>query len=143
MILIEDTRNKIGKHNNVFRYCKKHNIKLQRKVLPVGDYMLLQGKKAVDTKQSILELANDLYSDKLAFNKKYKKCLKFGISLIVLVEEKVNCREDLISWKSEHTRINGKFLYEMMTTLMVSYGIKFVFCDKKDTGQTLINLLKE
>lgn len=143
MVLIEDTRNKIGKHNNVFRYCKKHNIEICRKALLVGDYMLPNGKISVDTKQSIIELANDIYSDKLAFNKKYKKCLRYGIKLIVLIEENIDCLENLVSWKSNRTRISGKFLYEMMTTLKLSYGVRFVFCDKKDTGKTLIELLNE
>lgn len=143
MILIEDTRNKIGKHNNIFAYCKKNNIEIRRQVLNVGDYMLPNGKIAIDTKKNILELANDLYSDKLAFNKKYKKCLKEGIKLIVLTEEKPNSRENLVSWKLEHTRINGKYLCDMMFTIELSYGVQFVFCDKKDTAKILFELLKE
>lgn len=141
-ILIEDVRNKIGKHNNIFKYCKDNNIEIQRKVLNVGDYMLPQGTIAVDTKQSLSELANDLYTDKLAFNKKYKKCLKDGIQLIVLVEEKVNNLNELVTWKSKHSRINGRLLLDMIHTIQVSYGVKFVFCDKKNTGETLLKLLK-
>ena len=141
MILIEDSRNKIGKHNNIFKYCKEHDIDIQRKVLNVGDYMLPQGTIAVDTKQSLSELANDLYTDKLAFNKKYKKCLKDGIKLIVLVEEKVNNLNELVAWKSKHSRINGRLLLDMIHTIQVSYGVKFVFCDKKDTPIKLLQLL--
>lgn len=142
MILIEDSRNKIGKHNNIFKYCKDNNIEIQRKVLNVGDYMLPQGTKAIDTKKDLEELANDLYRDKLAFNKKYKKCLKDGIELVVLVEEKINNLNELVAWVSKHSRINGRFLLEMIHTLKVSYGIKFIFCDKKDTGKILIDILK-
>lgn len=141
MILIEDSRNKIGKHNNIFKYCKDNNIEIQRKVLNVGDYMLPQGTKAIDTKQSLSELANDLYNDKLAFNKKYKKCLQDGIKLIVLVEEKINNLNELVSWKSKHSRINGRFLLDMIHTIKVSYGVKFVFCDKEDTPRKIFELL--
>lgn len=142
IILIEDTRNKIGKHNNIFKYCKEHDIEIQRKVLNVGDYMLPQGTIAVDTKQSLSELANDLYTDKLAFNKKYKKCLKDGIKLIVLVEEPIKDLNELVAWKSKHSRINGRLLLDMIHTIQASYGVKFVFCDKKNTGETLLKLLK-
>ena len=142
MILIEDSRNKIGKHNNIFKYCKEHGIEIQRKVLNVGDYMLPQGTTAVDTKADIEELASDLHRDKLALNKKYKKCLKDGIKLIVLVEEKVNNLNELVAWKSKHSRINGRLLLDMIHTIQVSYGVKFVFCDKKNTGETLLKLLK-
>lgn len=142
MIIIEDSRNKVGKHNNIFKYCKEHNIEIQRKVLNVGDYMFPQGTKAVDTKQSILELANDLYTDKLAFNKKYKKCLKDGIKLIVLVEEEIKTLSDLLSWKSNHSKINGRYLLDLIHTIRVSYNVDFIFCNKRDTGKVIIKLLK-
>lgn len=143
MILIEDSRNKKGKHNNIFRHCKQNNIEIQRKVLNVGDYMLPQGTIAVDTKQSIEELANDLYRDQKAFNKKYKKCLKDGIKLVVLVEEEIKDLNDLVKWQSQHGRINGRYLIEMIHTIQVSYGVRFVFCSPKKTAQTLFELLKE
>lgn len=141
MILIEDTRQHKNKHLNIHRYCQDNNIEIQRKVLNVGDYMLPQGTIAVDTKQSLSELANDLYTDKLAFNKKYKKCLKDGIKLIVLVEEEIKSLNELVKWKSKHSRINGSYLVEMIHTIKVSYGVRFVFCDKKDTPIKLLELL--
>ncbi len=143
MILIEDSRNKIGKHNNIFKYCKEHGIEIQRKVLNVGDYMLPQGTTAIDTKQSIDELANDLYRDKLALNKKYKKCLQDGIKLIVLIEQPIKDLNELLKWKSRHSRINGSYLVEMVHTIKVSYGVRFVFCSPQKTAQKLLELLKE
>ena len=143
MILIEDSRNKIGKHNNIFKYCKEHGIEIQRKVLNVGDYMLPQGTTAVDTKADIEELASDLHRDKLALNKKYKKCLQDGIKLVVLVEEEMPTLNDLLSWKSKHSRINGAYLFEMMRAVKLSYGVRFAFCSPKKTAQKLLELLKE
>ena len=151
MILIEDTRQHKNKHLNVHRYCQDNNIEIVPMCLNVGDYMLAErvngkvvpiGNTSCDTKATILECANDLYTDKLAFNKKYKKCLKDGIKLIVLVEEKVNNLNELVAWKSKHSRINGRILLDMIHTIKVSYGVKFVFCDKKNTGETLLKLLK-
>lgn len=143
MILIEDSRNKIGKHNNIFKYCKEHGIEIQRKVLNVGDYMLPQGTTAVDTKADIEELAIDLHRDKLALNKKYRKCLKDGIKLIVLIEQPIKDLNDLLKWKSRHSRINGSYLVEMIHTIKVSYGVRFVFCSPQKTAQKLLELLKE
>lgn len=143
MILIEDSRNKIGKHNNIFKYCKEHGIEIQRKVLNVGDYMLPQGTTAVDTKADIEELASDLHRDKLALNKKYKKCLKDGIKLIVLIEQPIKDINELLKWKSHHSRINGSYLVEMIHTIKVSYGVRFVFCSPQKTAQKLLELLKE
>lgn len=149
-ILIEDTRQQVGKHDNIAKYCEEKGIHIIRKTLLVGDYMLGAyenfefrpiGNTSVDTKKDRAELANDLYRDKLAFNKKYKKCYEQGIKLIVLIEEPITTMSELLSWSSPHTKINGKSLFDMMQTLKVSYGIKFIFCDKKDTGMMIMNLL--
>lgn len=142
MVLLQDFREKKGHHDSVEWYCKKNNITLRRVRLNVGDYMFEGGKISVDTKQSILELSNDLYRDKVSFNKKYKKCYQEGIKLIVLVEEKVKTLKELVSWQNNHTKIKGRFLLEMINDLRVSYGVEFCFCDKKDTGALVISLLK-
>lgn len=143
MILIEDSRNKIGKHDNIIRYCKDNGIEIQRKVLNVGDYMLPQGTKAIDTKANIDELANDLYRDKKDLNKKYKKCLHDKIKLIVLIEEPIKNISELKSWQSKHSKINGRLLIDLIHTLQISYGIRFIFCHPKDTGAKILELLKE
>lgn len=155
LIMVQDAREKKNYHNNIEDYCKKINLPIIRKRLNVGDYRLATISKnneiifinniSVDVKGvgGLEELASDLYSDKLAFNKKYKKCLKDGIKLIVLVEEPIKYLTELVAWKSKHSRINGRFLLDMIHTIQVSYGVKFVFCDKKDTPQKLFELLKD
>lgn len=152
-LIIQDTREKSGKHLNIELYCKSINLKIVRKVLNVGDYMLGEIKDGeifpinntrVDIKGGgLLELAQDLHRDKLSFNKKYKKCYKDGVKLIVLVEEMVQSNRDIMSWKSKYTKITGRYLFDMITDLRISYGIKFIFCDKKDTGRVLIDLLTQ
>lgn len=142
MILYQDQREKRGHHNSVENYCREHNITIIRKRLNVGDYMFPNGKIAVDTKQDLAELASDLYRDKLAFNKKYKKCLADGIKLIVLVEENVQSLNDIVRWKSQHGKISGRMLLDLMQTIRVSYGVDFKFCDKKNVGESIIKLLK-
>lgn len=142
MILYEDTRQKEAKHDNVHRYCKDNNIDIVPICLEVGDYMLPNGNISVDTKASIVELAGDLYSDKLAFNKKYKKGLKAKIRLVVLIEEPIKTMSELVRWKNPHGKINGRLLIELMNTVQLSYGVKFMFCDKSETGQTIIKILK-
>lgn len=141
MILLQDQREKHGHHTSVEDYCEKNGIVIVRKRLNVGDYMLPHGKISIDTKQHLLELASDLYRDKLEFNKKYKKCYQDGIKLIVLVEQPISSIKEILEWKSEHTKISGRQIVDMMHTLKVSYGISFKFCQPKDTGQIVISLL--
>ena len=59
VILIEDTRNQVGKHKNVESYCRRMGIEIVRQKLDVGDYAFPDGKISVDTKQDIMELFCD------------------------------------------------------------------------------------
>lgn len=150
MIIIQDFREKHGHHNSIEQYCKENNILLYRMKLEVGDYMLGTfqngkyvpiGNISVDTKQDLSELATDLYKDKLAFNKKYRKCYDSKIQLYVLVEQEVKSLQDIVTWSSPHTRVNGRLLLDMIDRLRKSYGVKFVFCPKNQTAQNIINIL--
>lgn len=150
MLIIQDQREKQGHHNEISNYCKEHEIPLIRKRLEVGDYMLGEikcgkvvpvGKRSIDTKAHLQELCGDLYRDKVAFNKKYKKCLDNGIELYVLVEQEIKSLSDILSWSSPHSKISGKMLYDMIDRVRKSYGVKFVFCRKENVAQTIINIL--
>jgi hypothetical protein len=152
MIIIQDFREKHGHHNSIEQYCKENNILLYRMKLEVGDYMLGTfqngkyvpiGNISVDTKQDLSELATDLYKDKLAFNKKYRKCYDNKIQLYVLVEQEVKTLRDIVTWSSPHTRVNGRLLLDMIDRLRKSYGVKFVFCPKNQTAQNIIKILTE
>ena len=152
MLIIQDQREKHGHHNLIENYCKTNEIPLMRKRLEVGDYMLGEikcgkvvpiGKRSVDTKQSIDETASDLYRDKVAFNKKYKKCLDNGIELYVLVEQEITSLNDILSWSSPHSKVSGKMLYDMIDRVRKSYGVKFVFCRKENVAQTIVNILTQ
>lgn len=141
MELYQDCREKIGHHTNIETFCKNNGITIIRKRLEVGDYMFPNGKISVDIKQHLEELANDLYRDRLAFGKKYKKCLAQGIKLIVLVEQPIKSFQELAKWQSKHSRISGQYLINLMHEITISYGVKFMFCDKSKTGEVLMQLL--
>jgi ERCC4-type nuclease len=143
MILLCDTRQKAHKHLNIELYCREHNITMVQRCLNVGDYQIQGGQVCVDTKKDILELAQDLHRDRLSFNKKYKKCLKEGLKLIVLVEQPISSNRDILEWKSKYTKITGRYLFDMITELKMSYGIRFMFCGKNETGRVLINILTQ
>ena len=143
MIILSDTRQQRGKHCNIESYCKNNGITLIPVTLQVGDYMLPNGKVSCDTKASILELINDLYSDKKAFNKKYRKCYEYGIHLIVLVEEEIHSLQELCKWRNNHTKLTGRELLDMIQDLETSYNVEFRFCNKNKTGAVLVELLHE
>lgn len=148
MKIYEDTRQKIGKHENIKAYCDKVGVEIIPKCLEVGDYQLVGGGRiAIDTKASLNELAKDLIEDEILFNRKYSKAYNNNIRLIILIEDSnyivVN---DVLRWENPNKRckkqaLTGKGLYDKMRKLELSYGIRFIFCNKKNTGAVIISIL--
>ena len=58
MVLYEDTRQQVTKHDNIHKYCLKHDIEIIRQALNVGDYQIAgKGDISVDMKYGVPELA--------------------------------------------------------------------------------------
>lgn len=153
MIIIQDTREKVGKHKNIERYCRLHKIALQRLKLDVGDYMLGEeengefrprGQVSVDIKGGgLLELANDLTRDHQKLDRKYKRCLENKIKLFVIVEEPIITSINEVSdWSHPYGGISGRKLYDYIFRLTLSYGVKFIFCSKSNSPKTIIKILQ-
>ena len=109
----------------------------------------LDGKISIDTKQNILELAQDFFCDKTRFETECMRAKANGITLIFLIEE--NCdKEKLLKWRSP-TNVNGKrFLnvygwqiYKEMERYAKLFDVKFRFCHKLSTGKKVIELLQQ
>lgn len=142
MIILQDHREKVGKHRLVESYLKQQGYTLHRVRLNVGDYMFPNGKVSIDVKQNIEEMAIDLHRDKLALNKKYKKCFHDEIQLVVLVEEYIKDIDTLKNWQSSYSKINGRYTLELMRTIKLSYGVRFEFVDKRNAPKRLLEILK-
>ena len=159
MTLYEDSRQQVGKHKNIERYCEKHGIQLVRKCLSVGDYMddPENGKVSVDTKMDLMELCKDVMSsDHRRFRAECIRAQEQGIQLIVLVEEeppygKVDLWE-VPRWKGASnkfhrygdplTRVNPTPFRKALETMTAKYGVKFRFCQRSQTPVSVIKYLK-
>lgn len=149
MVLLEDTRNQIGKHKNISQYCKQIGITLVRSKLYVGDYQIANnGNIAVDTKASVLELASNVFQEHRRFRDECIRAQEAGIQLIILIEEALP-DGGLRKWKPPIgrdglplSRINPTTLRKAMITMQAEYGVKFRFCDGRSTGKIMIEYLK-
>ena len=150
MVLYEDTRQQAGKHKNVHAYCKKNGIEIIRQGLNVGDYMLAGpggGGISVDTKYGVPELANCCFQDHDRFREECIRAQKCGITLIVLTEERLPGGR-LDNWRSPigwdglpMHKFNPETLRKVMITMQNEYGVRFRFCDPRETGKLLIEFL--
>lgn len=151
MIILEDTRQQAGKHKNINAYFMKTGIQFERCGLYVGDYTIANDQsRAVDTKQDVLELAKDiLSSDHERFRQECARANTSGIRLLVLIEE-VLPEGGLSKWQSPTnskgkplTSVKGETLKRAMMTMTAKYGVRFRFCDARQTGRIIIDYLME
>lgn len=145
MVIIEDTRNKVGKHNNIHRYCESIGVEIVRQKLEVGDYSIPDGEISIDTKENLSEVATNLMnrSDSARFWREVRLSVQMGIKLIVLVEHggKIKSINDVPSWNSKYSPVTGRRLIDEMIRLEMAYGVVWDFCDKRSTGKRIIELL--
>lgn len=151
MILIEDTRQVVGKHKLKNEYFKKMGIEVVRSKLLFGDYQNPQNPSiAIDTKKDIQELIGDLTKDHERFKRELQLSKKCGAKLIILIEdEQVTCINDLYTWynwrlKKSPKATKGSTLAKMLYTIennTEDYNCQFIFTKKSECGAKIIELL--
>ena len=151
MILIEDTRQVVGKHKLKNEYFEKMGIEVVRSKLLFGDYQNPQNPSiAIDTKKDIQELIGDLTKDHERFKRELQLAKKCGAKLIILIEdEQVSCINDLYTWynwrlKKSPKATKGSTLAKMLYTIennTEDYNCQFLFVKKAECGAKIIELL--
>ena len=169
MIILEDTRNQVGKHDTKAEYFAKTGVEVRRTKLYVGDYTLPTNQSVcIDTKKDIQELIGDICGKQHErFRNELLRAKESGIKLIILVEDDggycdykktiynkpVTCLDDLFKWKNPRLFIwyqgkqkypnatKGAVLAKACITMREKYGVEFQFCRKADAGKKIIDLL--
>lgn len=149
MTLLEDTRQQENKHEFKNKYFEEHNINVDRCGLYVGDYTVANNQSVcIDTKKDLIEICNNVTKDHVRFRGEMLKAQKADIKLIVLCEngEGIKDIEDVKNWVNPRLKRNpqattGEQLYKIMKTQEERYGIKYLFCEKEETGKLILELL--
>lgn len=193
MTIIEDTNNKIDKHLLKHEWWQKQGVEIQRYRLPVGDYVLMNDKiqdlldrkakrgipvkmmdflgtysKVCDSKESIMEIVNNVQSEHERFRDELILAKNNGIKLYIVIENEgryvdyrktiwnatVRCIDDLNNWHNPRLYIkkNGKPVYpkampgtqlaKICHTMEERYGCKFLFCKPDESAKLIIDLLQ-
>lgn len=146
--IIEDTKQKIGKHETKHKYWNEHGVHFIRSGLPFGDYIPAP-KIAVDTKQDISEIGMNMCGagrEKHRFMEECKEAKNCGCKLFFLIEDKrYQCIEDLFGkqiFLHSGQVIPGDQLATAMFTMSFRYGCEFWFCDPKESARIIMELLE-
>ena len=151
--LIEDTRQKIGKHIIKNEYWQRSGHSVIRCQLPFGDYVKMP-TVAVDTKADIYEIAQNLIHDHERFRNECIGAYQCSCQLVILIEnlDGVKNLSDLARWKENRLhfasrggkqRFIGSRLVKIMNTMTERYGVRWEFCTPKEAGRRVIEILDE
>lgn len=150
-IILTDTRQQ--KENHIIKEFDKNMIIHIRTGLPSADYMALRydnGFKLdysvlIDTKKDMEEISSNLCNSqnherikREIARAKELGCKKF---IFLIGDSKIKTIDDIKKWQSPHTKVRGDVLLKIMISMQKKYDIKFIFCQKKDMGSKIIELL--
>ena len=150
MTIQVDSREKARAIKKVLADFEKLGVKHFTSKLYVGDYMSLDNPRLIiDRKQNLLEVACNLVQQHDRFISEIKRANSAGIKLIFLVEHGYGIEklEDVAKWENPRLKeskfaVSGERLYKMISVLCAHHNIKFLFCDKNQTGAKIVELLK-
>lgn len=134
MILLEDTRNQVGKHKNVARYCQENSIEIVRSKLVVGDYMSpYVSNISVDTKQNLEEVIKNITEKR--FRNELLLAKKLDIHLVVLIEhgDGITCTKDILKWENPRLEFY-KFQLKKQLKLFGEYNEWYLYKLAKQRG---------
>jgi hypothetical protein len=166
-VLLEDSRNQVGKHRNIKEFCDLVGIRIVRTKIVCGDYTLPTNQSiCIDTKYGLQEVYGNLVQDHERFRRECVLAGELGIRLVVLVEEDgIRALDEVFMWKNpryerymflkrgheagrflgtklpRQAPIDSARLQTMMETMSQKYGVEWQFCRKSETGFRICEIL--
>ena len=150
MVILEDSRNQIGKHKNINAYLKMVGVRVIRTKLLCGDYTLSNDQSVcIDTKKDMVEVSQNIFQEHKRFQRELLLAKDCGIRLVVLIEDNtVQTWDDLVHWVNPQPNRsaltpNGERCFKVMKAMEYTYGVEFMFCSKAETGKRILEILTE
>lgn len=161
-----DSREKARAIRKIVQTFEREGVKHFSSKLLVGDYMSLDNPRIIiDRKQNLQELCGNVCQQHERFQRELIRAMDAGIQLIILVEHGSDIKsvEDVYFWKNPRKHevrwkmvngkkeryvvsakaVDGEQLYKSLCTIRDRYNVRFEFCEKKDTGKRIIELLSK
>lgn len=152
--LMVDTREHPKAIQTILKQLHSMDVETVSTKLLIGDYQDFNRPHViVDRKQNIAELAKNCTSDHERFRRELQRAQKANTTLVLLVEQNrykdgdrwihVETIEDLMLWESPHTTIRGEKVYRVLRSWMAKYPLRVEFCDKRNTGRRIYEIIYE
>ena len=143
--IVEDSRQKVGKHQQKHIGFEDLGVGLLRCKLPFGDYALPPAV-SVDTKENLEEIAGNLCGSKKERDRFIRECkaaAAAGCQLVIMVEtEHAGSLLDLGDIRIGSGKVvTGLQLYRAMTAVSGRYGVRFVLVRPEDAAKEIMRIL--
>lgn len=150
MVIQIDTREKTDVVRGIVDYFDANGIKHIRSKLPFGDYCDMDNPAVyIDRKHNLAEVVQNVCQGHARFVRELELCNSCGKKMIVLVEHggKIKTLKDVQGWvnpriKTSPLAMSGERLYKVLLTMQEKYDVRFLFCQRKDTGAEIVRLLQ-
>lgn len=147
-----DSREKAKAIKEIISEFNRQGVKYYVSKLYVGDYMNLENPRLlIDRKQNLSEICGNVggsTAEHERFRNELLRAKDAGLKVIILIEHGngVKCLEDIQLWENPRLKqhpnaTTGVKLYKILKTMRDKYDLRFEFCDKKETGKRIIELL--
>jgi ERCC4-type nuclease len=151
-MLLVDSREKPKAIKSILKEFEREGVPYSVTKLFIGDYQDYGNPfLIIDRKQSIQELAANCTRDHDRFKRELERAKSVGARLVILVEQNrykdrdnwihVESIEDIMLWSSPHTTIRGEKVFRVLRAWMSKYDIDVQFCDKRQTGKRILEIL--
>lgn len=146
-----DTREHSGQIERIEAQFDELGVKHFRSKLYCGDYQSLDNPRlVVDRKKDLQELAGNVCQQHERFRAELIRAQEAGIQIVILCEHGggIKTLEDVYFWENPRRRtspgaISGQRLFKVLNTMQEKYGVQFEFCDKRQTGRRIVEILTD
>lgn len=144
-----DTREHSEQIERIEKQFDDLGVKHFRSKLYVGDYQSLDNPRlVVDRKKDLQEIAGNVCQQHERFRAELIRAQEAGIQIVILCEHggQIRSLEDVFFWDNPRRRtskgaISGQRLFKILSTMKDKYGVRFEFCDKRQTGRRIVEIL--
>lgn len=151
MELIVDTREKPQELIRIEPQLIAAGATIAHSKLYCGDYMSLDNARhVVDRKKDLNELCGNVCQQHERFRAELARAQEMGIKITILCEHGGNIRslEDVYFWQNPRRKkspkaMNGDRLFKVLSTMKRKYNVDFQFCDKRQTGRRIMEILSD
>ena len=139
-----DTREK--RYGHIASYFNRNKVPYEVHKLDFGDYAIETAPQLViDRKRNLEEVATNLCSaDSSRFWREIRGAHRLGIKVIILVEhgDPIKSVKDVSAWKNPYSAyMSGDRIVEQMMKTSLAYGVEWRFCNKRETGRKILEIL--